>query len=181
MSKPDGDMIYELFVQIRDLYRKDKKAKFPNPILNLKWDYATDNKFDPHLVAKTINGYWTKIRPSATRLTRKASRSPAFAMLQDDGSTACGNWIYCQSYNQDGNNMARRDKYDPSGIGLYPKWSWAWPVNRRIIYNRASVDPDRKAVEPQKSARRVCRRGKGRQIPAGKPGKATSPMDRGLL
>jgi formate dehydrogenase major subunit len=71
-------------------------------------------------------------------------------MLQADGSTSCGNWIYCQSYNQDGNNMARRDKTDESGIGLYPKWSWAWPVNRRIIYNRASTDLTGKPWNPNK-------------------------------
>jgi len=45
-------------------------------------------------------------------------------MLKDDGSTSCGTWVYCQSYNQDGNNMARRDKADDSGIMLYPKWAW---------------------------------------------------------
>ena len=140
-SKPDGDIIHKLFLHIRELYEKDKKAKFPDPILNLKWDYATNHKFDPHRVAKTINGYWTKDTTAGDKTYRQGEQVAAFAMLRDDGSTACGNWIYCQSYNQDGNNMARRDKTDPSGIGLYSKWSWAWPVNRRIIYNRASVDP----------------------------------------
>src|SRR5208337_4462682 len=56
-----------------------------------------------------------------------------------------------QSYNQDGNNMARRDKTDSSGIGLCPKWSWTWPVNRRIIYNRASVDPTGKPWDPKRT------------------------------
>jgi formate dehydrogenase major subunit len=151
MSKRDGDIIYQLFLQIRELYEKDKKAKFPNPILNLNWDYATDRKFDPHLVAKTINGYWTKDTAVGDKTFRKGEQVAAFAMLKDDGSTACGNWIYCQSYNQDGNNMARRDKTDYSGIGLYPKWSWAWPVNRRIIYNRASVDPAGKPWNPKRT------------------------------
>jgi len=151
MSKRDGDIIYQLFLQIRELYEKDKKAKFPNPILNLNWDYATDRKFDAHLVAKTINGYWTKDTTVGDKTYRKGEQVAAFAMLKDDGSTACGNWIYCQSYNQDGNNMARRDKTDHSGIGLYPKWSWAWPVNRRIIYNRASVDPTGKPWNPKRT------------------------------
>jgi formate dehydrogenase major subunit len=151
MSKRDGDIIYELFLQIRELYEKDKKAKFPNPILNLNWDYATDRKFDAHLVAKTINGYWTKDTTVGDKTYKKGEQVAAFAMLKDDGSTACGNWIYCQSYNQDGNNMARRDKTDHSGIGLYPKWSWAWPVNRRIIYNRASVDPTGKPWDPKRT------------------------------
>jgi len=149
-SKPDGDIIYELFKEIRDLYKKDKKAKFADPILNLKWDYATNNKFDAHLAAKAINGYWLEDKTIGDKTYKKGELVPAFAMLQDDGSTSSGTWIYCQSYNQDGNNMARRDKSDSSGIGLYPKWSWAWPVNRRIIYNRASVDPTGKPWNPKK-------------------------------
>jgi formate dehydrogenase major subunit len=65
-----------------------------------------------------------------------------FTQLQADGSTACANWLFSGSFNEDGNMMARRENVDthPAGIGLYSKWAWAWPVNRRIIYNRASVD-----------------------------------------
>ncbi len=148
-SLPDGDIIFELFEEIRKLYKKPG-GKFPDPILNLKWEYATDHKFDPHLVAKAINGYWLKDVTVGDKTYKKGELVPAFAMLKDDGSTACGNWIYCQSYNQDGNNMARRDKTDDSGIGLYPKWAWAWPVNRRIIYNRASVDPSGKPWNPKR-------------------------------
>ena len=66
----------------------------------------------------------------------------SFAALQADGTTTCGCWVYSGSYTEDGNMSARRDLTDPSGIGLYPKWAWAWPVNRRIVYNRASVDLD---------------------------------------
>ena len=71
---------------------------------------------------------------------------PAFAALQDDGSTVSGCWIYCGSYTGKGNMMARRDPTDlPNGLGMYPKWAWSWPVNRRIIYNRASVNTGRAA------------------------------------
>jgi formate dehydrogenase major subunit len=148
-SKPDGDIIVELFNEIRNLYKKPGGA-FPDPILKLKWDYVTNHAFDPHLVAKAINGYFTKDVTIGDKTYKKGDLVPAFAMLKDDGSTSCGTWIYCQSYNQDGNNMARRDKTDDSGIGLYPKWSWAWPVNRRIIYNRASVDPTGKPWKGKK-------------------------------
>ncbi len=148
--KPDGDIMYELFNEIRALYKKDKKAKFPDPILNLKWDYATNHRFDPHVAAKTINGYWTKDTKIGDKSFKKGDLVAAFPLLQADGSTASGNWLYCQSYNADGNNMARRDKSDPSGIGLYAKWSWAWPVNRRIIYNRASCDPAGRPWDPKK-------------------------------
>jgi formate dehydrogenase major subunit len=149
-SKPDGDIVVELFNEIRTLYKKPGGA-FPDPILKLKWDYMTKHAFDPHLVAKAINGFFTKDVTIGDKTYKKGDQVPAFAMLKDDGSTSCGNWIYCQSYNQDGNNMARRDKTDDSGIGLFPKWSWAWPVNRRIIYNRASVDPTGKPWNPKKA------------------------------
>ncbi len=148
---PDGDIIVELFKEIRALYAKpDKKAVFPDPILNLKFDYVKDGKFDPHAVAKAINGMFTQDVTIQDKTYKKGDPVPAFAMLKDDGSTSCGNWIYCQSYNADGNNMARRDKSDETGLGLYPKWSWCWPVNRRIIYNRASCDPMGRPWDPKR-------------------------------
>jgi formate dehydrogenase major subunit len=64
-----------------------------------------------------------------------------FMDLKDDGSTACGDWIYNGSYTEKGNMMARRGPKDASNkIGMFPEWSWCWPVNRRIIYNRAAVN-----------------------------------------
>lgn len=63
-----------------------------------------------------------------------------FGELKDDGSTACGNWVYSGSWTEAGNMMARRGQVDPTGLGLYPQWSWSWPANRRILYNRASAD-----------------------------------------
>ncbi|MGB2697127.1 MAG: molybdopterin dinucleotide binding domain-containing protein, partial [Candidatus Zixiibacteriota bacterium] len=104
---------------------------FPDPIVNLNWNYGEGKEPDVHLVAKDINGY--------DLTTGKLVAS--FAKLTDDGTTSSGNWLYCASYTEDGNMAARRDLTDaPNNIGLYPKWSWCWPVNRRIIYNRASCD-----------------------------------------
>ena len=57
-------------------------------------------------------------------------------------------WIYSGSYNEAGNNMARRDTVDPDDTGVFPKWSWSWPVNRRILYNRASADLAGKPWDP---------------------------------
>jgi formate dehydrogenase major subunit len=148
-SKPDGDMIVELFNEIRALYKKG--GAYPDPVMNLKWDYVTKGKFDAHLVAKTINGYYTKDVTDGDKTIKKGTQVAGFALLKDDGSTACGSWIYCQSYNADGNNMARRDKSDETGLGLYPKWSWCWPVNRRILYNRASCDPKGKPWNPKRA------------------------------
>jgi formate dehydrogenase major subunit len=155
-SKPDGDIIYELFEKIRELYKKDGGA-FPDPILNLNWDVATNHVFDPHKVAKRINGYFIKEKTlkvgDADKTFKPGDQVPAFAMLQDDGSTCSGCWVYCASY-LDKNMAARRDKTQTdmqAKIGLFPSWSWAWPVNRRIIYNRASVDMNGKPYQPEKA------------------------------
>ena len=136
---PDGDIMVELMDKIRKLYRVEGGA-FPEPILNLKWDYTTKGKFDSHKVAKEINGYFLADVTLKGKMYRAGTLVPSFGSLQADGTTSSGNWLYCQSYTEKGNMAARRGTEDKSGIGLYSEWSWCWPVNRRIIYNRASVD-----------------------------------------
>jgi len=154
-SIPDGDMISELCHAIKTLYKKEGGA-YPDPILNLTWDYGQKNSdgsivaFDPELVAKAVNGYFTEDKEIKGTLYKKGAQVPSFAFLQDDGSTASGNWLYCNSYTDKGNMMKRRDTSDPTGMGFYSNWSWCWPVNRRILYNRASVDPSGKPWNPQK-------------------------------
>jgi formate dehydrogenase major subunit len=141
-AKPDGDIVYELFKKVQALYQKDQ-GKFPEPILNLKWDYETKGHFDVHTVAKEINGYFLEDiaeHPVDKKAYKKGTLVPNFVFLLDDGRTSCGNWLYSASYTEAGNMAARRKKTDPTGLGLYPEWSWCWPLNRRIIYNRASVD-----------------------------------------
>ena len=138
-SKPDGEIITELGVQLKDLYRTG--GAFPEPIRNLKWDYFKNGKYDPHKVAKEVNGYFLQDITVKGKSFKKGTLVPSFAFLQDDGSTSSGNWLYCNSYTEKGNMAARRGQKDvPSKIGLYPQFSWCWPVNRRILYNRASVD-----------------------------------------
>jgi formate dehydrogenase major subunit len=83
-------------------------------------------------------------------LVRAGEQLPGFAMLRDDGSTACGNWIYCGVWSQAGNLSARRDTSDPSGLGVYQNWGYSWPANRRILYNRASADKDGKPWDPSR-------------------------------
>ncbi len=128
-AKPDAEIIHEIFMRVRKLYETEGGA-FADPILKLKWDYAPNGHVDPHLIAKEINGYDLTTGKLMAR----------FADLKDDGTTSSGCWIYCASYTEAGNMAARTDNKDASGIGLYSKWAWAWPVNRRILYNRASVD-----------------------------------------
>ncbi|HYA03552.1 MAG TPA: molybdopterin dinucleotide binding domain-containing protein, partial [Syntrophobacteria bacterium] len=138
-AKPDGDIMVELFDKIRELY-KNEGGVFPDPILKLKWDYATNGRFDAHKVAKQVNGYFLKDVKIGDTTYRQGTLVPAFPMLQADGSTSSGCWIYCASYTDKGNMAGRRGTQDKSGIGLYSEWAWCWPVNRRIIYNRAAVD-----------------------------------------
>jgi len=138
-SLADGQIIMELGDRIKTEYAKG--GQFVEPILNLKWDYVTNGEYDPHKVAKEINGYFLKDVTIKDKLYKKGTLVPSFAFLLADGSTSSGNWLYCNSYTQKGNMAARRSQKDAvTGIGLYPNFAWCWPVNRRIIYNRASVD-----------------------------------------
>ncbi|OGP50763.1 MAG: formate dehydrogenase-N subunit alpha [Deltaproteobacteria bacterium RBG_13_43_22] len=151
-AKPDGDIIFELFQKIQALYLKEK-GEFPDPILNLKWDYQTNGRFDIHKVAKEINGYFLEEvdqHPVDKKAYKKGTLVPSFVYLLDDGRTSSGNWLYSASYTEAGNMAARRKSIDPSGLGLFPEWSWCWPVNRRILYNRASVDLEGNPRDPKR-------------------------------
>ena len=146
--KPHGDARSDLWyvnalaLELKKLYKDDAKAVAPEPIVNLNWKYGEDP--DVHLVAKEINGYtWADKKQVAN-----------FVALKDDGSTASGCWIYSGYYpgpDKKDNKAAARNGKDPSGLGLYSGWSFSWPVNRRIIYNRCSVDASGQPWNPQKA------------------------------
>src|SRR5260221_12073457 len=91
-----------------------------------------------------MNGYWVADVPDPADPTKKlleAGKQVAnCGVLRDDGSTACGCWIYAGSFTEAGNMMARRDNSDPGDAGLYAKWAFSWPAHRRILYNRAACD-----------------------------------------
>jgi formate dehydrogenase major subunit len=138
--RSDGDIIMELGLKVKALYAK--QGTFAEPITHLKWDYLTDGKYDPHKVAKQVNGYWLTDKTIGDKTYKAGSLVASFALLQADGSTSAGNWLYTASYTDKGNMAARRSAEDAvNQIGLYPSFAWCWPVNRRIIYNRASCDP----------------------------------------
>ncbi len=152
-SKADGQIIHELYLKIRSLYEKEGGA-FPDPILKLKWDYAKDGTIDFHAIAKEINGYFTtdvQEHPVDKKSYKKGSLVPNFVFLLADGRTACGNWLYSGTYTEAGNMMARRDKTPVESCNIFPKWGYAWPLNRRIIYNRASVDLNGKPWDPKRA------------------------------
>ncbi len=109
------------------------------PIVNLKWDYsehsdgAIPDEPSSEEVLREINGYHVA----------SGEPVPGFAQLAADGSTACGCWIYSGIYADGVNHARRRDPgdLDAEGGWVSPEWGWAWPANRRILYNRASADP----------------------------------------
>ena len=116
-SRPDGEIILDLGNRIKRLYQSG--GKFPEPIRFLKWDYTTHGEYDPHKVAKEINGYFLKDVTVKGKNYKKGTLVPSFAFLQPDGSTSSGNWLYCNSYTEKGNMSARRSKKDaPNNIGL---------------------------------------------------------------
>ncbi len=128
-AEDDLWILNKLGQELQALYKADPAAKFPAPIVNLTWSYGI--KPNPADVAKEINGYFVADKKPMAK----------FADLKNDGSTACGCWIYSGYFNGDGNNAARRDnKTDPGALGLFPKWAYSWPANRRIIYNRCSCN-----------------------------------------
>ena len=73
----------------------------------------------------------------------------SYTHLKADGSTACGCWIYCGVFADEVNLAARRTPHWEQNW-VAPKWAWAWPANRRLLYNRASADPDGKPWSERK-------------------------------
>ncbi len=111
------------------------------PVLDLAWDYPTEGSQDEpsaEAVLAEVNGW-------------DADRNPlsSYTQLKSDGSTTCGCWIYCGVW-ADGVNQAARRKPGQEQSWVAPEWGWAWPANRRIIYNRASADPDGKPWSERK-------------------------------
>jgi formate dehydrogenase major subunit len=141
----DQAIVAEIFLKIRELYQKEG-GKFPDPILKLTWSYT--DPWNPSLaeVLKEVNGKtFVDAEDPATKTQLKANQQlPGFAWLKDNGTTACGNWIYCGAYTEAGNLTMRRDPSDPSGMGVHQNWAWSWPANRRVLYNRASCNLDGK-------------------------------------
>ncbi len=153
-SKPDSWIINQLMIRLRTLYREEGGPN-AEAMTKLDWLYdSTYNEVDVHKVAREINGFYTRdiLDDEGNVVAKKGELVKNFTKLTADGSTASSNWLYSGSYNEDGNMMARRDNtdYHPAGIGLFSKWAWAWPVNRRIIYNRASCDNEGNPFDPQR-------------------------------
>ncbi|MGA9265285.1 MAG: molybdopterin dinucleotide binding domain-containing protein, partial [Rhodomicrobium sp.] len=152
-AKSDVWIMAQLYKRLKALYLKEGGA-FPDPILNLRWEYSNPDEPSPDELAKELNGSALADVPDpadpSKLLLQKGKQLPGFAACRDDGSTACGCWIYSGCYTEAGNMMARRDNTDPGDAGTYLKWAFSWPANRRILYNRASADSHGKPWDPNR-------------------------------
>jgi formate dehydrogenase major subunit len=150
-AKSDVWIMAQLGQRLKALYQREGGA-FPDPIVNLSWNYKDPGDPTPEELAREMNGSALEDVPDPNDATKmvlqKGKQVVSFAALRDDGTTASGCWIYSGCFNEAGNNMARRDNSDPAGLGTFSKWTWSWPVNRRIIYNRASADLSGKPWDP---------------------------------
>jgi formate dehydrogenase major subunit len=112
------------------------------PVLDLVWDYPTEGGVaepSAEAVLREVNGW-----------DAGGAALSSYEQLEPDGSTACGCWIYCGVYAH-GVNQAARRKPAQEQDWVANQWGWAWPANRRILYNRASADPDGKPWSERKA------------------------------
>jgi formate dehydrogenase major subunit len=136
-ARSDAWFVHDLATRLKRWYADSREPR-DRAIQELHWDFdrrepeagsRIQNEPDVERVLKELNDFtWADSKQIAD-----------FSALKDDGSTACGSWIYSGVYPDDGVNLAASRE---AGDGLFPRWGFAWPANRRILYNRASADPD---------------------------------------
>lgn len=129
-AKGDAEILAGIFLKMRDMYQQNG-GTYPDPILSLDWNYAIPAAPNTKELAQELNGK-----------DANGKQLSSFSKLKADGSTNAACWLYTGSWTEAGNQTARRDNSDPSGLGLAPNWAWSWPANRRVLYNRASTRPD---------------------------------------
>jgi formate dehydrogenase-N alpha subunit len=152
-AKTDQEILARIFLAVRDLYQKEGGA-LPEQLTKVTWSYTNPVAPDLGEVLKEINGKALVDIPDPkdkTKMIRTAGQQlENFGQLQDDGSTTCGNWLHLGVYTEAGNNAQRRSTADPTGLGMFHNWTFSWPANRRIMYNRASADAEGKAWDPSR-------------------------------
>ena len=137
--RDDTYILAQLYLRIKELYEKEGGA-FPDPILNLTWEYSSADNPPLEEIAQEING----------RDLKSGLQLETFLDAKDDGTTAIGNWLYTGSWTEAGNQMDRRGTDDPTGMGYFHNWAWSWPANRRVLYNRASADAKGNPWDPER-------------------------------
>ena len=145
--EPTGDarselhFMYHLGLRLKEMY-KGSRRKRDRAIKHLTWDYPTEGDHEEPVaeaVLKEISGF----------RTHDGECVAGFTELTEDGTTACGCWIYSGSFAEGVNQTARR-KPGREQSWVAPEWGWAWPANRRLLYNRASADPQGKPWSERK-------------------------------
>lgn len=129
-SRSELEFVYDLGKRLKALYA-DSTDPRDLPIQQLTWDYGEGDP-NPEAVLREINGYTWDDKKQVS----------GFDKLKDDGSTAAGCWLYSGVFTEEGNQAKNRTPDPPDGPGTHLDWAFAWPSNRRIIYNRASADPE---------------------------------------
>ncbi len=152
--RSDLHFMWHLGKRLRELY-KGSAAPRDQGLLNMTWDYASDESPET-LPDGTVSRVTDE--PSATKVLKEINgygvadgrQLAGFQELRDDGGTACGCWIYSGIFPDDRHNRAADRVSDPAArVNL--TWAWAWPANRRIMYNRASADPAGKPWSERKA------------------------------
>ncbi|MBS8265489.1 formate dehydrogenase-N subunit alpha [Mesobacillus boroniphilus] len=139
-SLADLEIIHMLVKTIKGLY-KNESSPAAKQINALYWNFGEGHHPDIDLVTREINGY--------DLTTGKLLKG--FGDLKDDGTTSSGNWIYSGFYPEEGKNRAKNRDNKDTGGGNFLNWAFAWPANRRILYNRASADPSGKPWSDKKA------------------------------
>lgn len=154
-SLADMKILTKMALKLQELYEAEG-GPAKEQITKLYWPYVDENgEGDIIRAAWAMNGYdvaATDFKVGKTKLLKN------FTQLKADGTTACANWVYSGYFNNNDapfdvsqQPTASRVKDDPSGLALFPKWSFAWPVNRRVLYNRASADINGKPYDPKRT------------------------------
>jgi formate dehydrogenase major subunit len=145
--EPKGDCRSELwfYFHLGRLIRQklaDSEEPRDDLVKALRWEYPTHSQIqepDAEAVLKEVSGW--EVATGAFL--------DGYPKLRSDGSTVCGCWIYCGSF-KDGVNQTARKKPHWEQTYVAQEWAWSWPANRRLLYNRASADPDGKPWSERK-------------------------------
>jgi formate dehydrogenase major subunit len=130
---------HQLALRLKKLYASSDLPR-DQGFKNMTWDFDREPGHegtvagdpDEAKVLREINGY---------RTGHPEQHLAGFDELKDDGSTTCASWIYCGVFPAPDRNLSARKEPDPPGVvGAELNWGWAWPANRRVMYNRASAD-----------------------------------------
>ncbi len=146
--KTDVWFTYQLGKRLKKLYAGSTASR-DQGFLHMTWDFEHEDAKEraagepsAKAILKELNGYYS---------ADPAKHVAGFAALADDGSTTCASWIYSGVFPAPDRNLAASKEPDPPGQpGAQLHWGFAWPANRRLLYNRASADPDGKPWSERK-------------------------------